>query len=129
MCLFFIAWDQTNSLVKIYVTLSNVQSLPKENVYCNFSDARSFELHVKGLENKDYVLIINKLLQPIVPEKCSYRVKSDKVIVSLSKSKEGNWSHITETEKKVNDVKSQKFDDMGGDKDPASSLMSMMKNL
>lgn len=116
-------------MVKIYVTLNNVQSLPKENVYCNFSDSRSFELHVKGLENKDYILVINKLLQPIIPEKCSYRVKSDKVIVSLAKSKQENWSHITETEKKVNDVKSQKFDDMGGDKDPASSLMSMMKNL
>lgn len=105
-----------------------MHTLAPENVYCNFHNDRSVELHVVGLENKEYVLTINKLLEPIDVGGSSYKVKNDMVIVSLAKKKLQNWSHITEFEKKASDAKAPKFDDMK-DQDPSQALMNMMKNL
>lgn len=71
------AWDQTSKYVKFYVTLSKVHTLPSENVHCTFT-SKSLELHVKALENKDYVLKINKLLNTINPETSTWKTKTGK---------------------------------------------------
>lgn len=60
----FQGWDQSDKYVKVFVTLKDVQNLPKEQVYCKLTE-RSMELNVENLDNKDYLLVINKLLEPI----------------------------------------------------------------
>lgn len=69
------AWDQTPKVVKFYVSLKNVQNVPAENVTCTFS-RKSLELNVKNLEDKDYIFTIKNLLEPIVPEQSTWKVKS-----------------------------------------------------
>lgn len=32
----FLAWDQSDKFLKIYVTLNGVHTLPKENIQCEF---------------------------------------------------------------------------------------------
>lgn len=59
-----LGWDQSDKYVKVFVTLKNVHNIPKEQVYCKLTD-KSMELHVDNLENKDYLLVINKLLHTI----------------------------------------------------------------
>jgi len=86
------------------------------------------ELRVMGLENKNYVLRINNLLQPIL--ECSCKAKKDMVVVSLKKSTSGKkWSHVTETEKRAADAKAPKKRDEGEVKDPSGGLMDMMKQM
>lgn len=68
-------WDQSDKYIKVFVTLKNVQSIPKEQVYCKLTD-RSMELHVENLENKDYLLVINKLLDAINIEESHWKQKT-----------------------------------------------------
>lgn len=74
----FTGWDQSDKYVKVFVTLKGVQNLPKEQVYCKLTE-KSMELHVENLENKDYLLIINKLLEPINVEESHWKQKTGKV--------------------------------------------------
>ncbi|KAG6443366.1 hypothetical protein O3G_MSEX002811 [Manduca sexta] len=123
-------WDQSDKYIKVFVTLKNVQTLSKDQVYCKLTE-RSMELHVDNLDNKDYLLVINKLLEPINIEESHWKQKTDMVVVFLAKSNPNvKWSHMTEIEKKFEDQRNSRFktDDMGK-KDPQDSIMSLMKNM
>ncbi|OXU25065.1 hypothetical protein TSAR_000903 [Trichomalopsis sarcophagae] len=120
------AWDQTEDFIKIYVTLNNVQSLPKESVFCNFSD-RSMDLHVRGLDNKNYELPINNLCEDINTSKSFYKVKTDMIIVSLAKKSKKNWTCITSVEKRIKAAKATPS--VSDPSDPNASLMSLMKKM
>ncbi|XP_066993423.1 calcyclin-binding protein [Anabrus simplex] len=121
------AWDQSDKFVKIFVTLKNVQTLNQSNVFCNFTK-RSVELHVQGLDDRNYHLPIMSLLEDIDVEKSYWKVKTDMVVVFLMKSKVGShWTHMTLPEKKAKEPKLPKMDT--GDTDPSASLMNMMKQM
>lgn len=120
------AWDQSEKFIKIYITLKNVQSLSKEAVYCNFTD-RSIDLHVMGLDNRNYLLPINNLCEEILPEKSYTKVKTDMIAIFLAKKTPKNWSHVTGVEKRIKEAKAPAVPDMGENNDPSSSLMSLMK--
>ncbi|KAG5897064.1 hypothetical protein JTB14_025880 [Gonioctena quinquepunctata] len=120
------AWDQTDKFVKFYITLKNVQDIPAENVKGKFSP-KSMEIIIEDLDGKDHALRINNFLKPVNPDQCTWRVKKDMVIVSAAKTSTDNWSHVTEWEKKANDLK---MPNLGAEKsDPSEGLMSMMKNM
>uniref|UniRef100_A0A1B6CCB6 Calcyclin-binding protein n=1 Tax=Clastoptera arizonana TaxID=38151 RepID=A0A1B6CCB6_9HEMI len=121
------AWDQSDKYVKIFVTLSKVHSLPKENTFATFSE-RSMELTVKELENRNYILSISNLLEPIDTKTSYWKVKTDMVVVFLSKTKENqNWSHLTASEKKAKEPKTTPKMDSSGD--PSAGLMDLMKQM
>ena len=123
------AWDQSEKFVKLYVTLKNVQTLPNESVTCNFTN-RSMDLHVFGLDNRNYHLPIINLCEKIDPEKSSYKVKNDMVVIFLAKKSPKNWSCVTGVEKKIKDAKENLFNpDPEAMSDPESSLMGMMKKM
>ncbi|XP_072386923.1 calcyclin-binding protein [Diabrotica undecimpunctata] len=120
------AWDQSEKYVKFYITLKNVQSVPAENVTCEFT-AKTVSLTVKDLDNKDHIWQIKNLLKNIDPAKSTWKVKTDMVLINAAKTSSDNWSHVTEWEKKASDSKTPKMDP---DKmDPSEGLMSLMKNM
>lgn len=121
-------WDQTNTTVKLYITLENVQQLPKESVVCYFTDT-SLDLRILGLDNKNYILTINNLCEEIDSSHSSFKVKKDVVIVSLVKKESKMWSHVTEIEKRIKTSKSSSIPDMGDDSDPGASIMNVMKKM
>lgn len=121
------AWDQTEDFIKIYVTLNNVQSLPKEAVFCNFSD-RSMDLHVRGLDNKNYELPINNLCEDINTSKSFYKIKTDMIIVNLAKKSTKRWTCVTSVEKRMKDSKVAPST-LSDPDDPNASLMSLMKKM
>ncbi|XP_033326769.1 calcyclin-binding protein [Megalopta genalis] len=120
-------WDQTDTSVKLYVTLENVQQLPKESVVCNFTE-KSLDLHVLGLDNKNYVLTINNLCEEIEPTKSCFKVKKDMVIVSVIKKEMKTWSHVTGIEKRIKTSKSS-LPDMDDESDTGSKIMNLMKTM
>ncbi|XP_015596983.1 calcyclin-binding protein [Cephus cinctus] len=122
------AWDQSDKYIKLYVTLKNVQSLPKEAVFCNFTD-KSIDLHVLGLDNRNYQLPINNLCEEIDPEKSYIKVKSDMIAIFLAKTTSKNWSHVTGVEKKITEAKAPSVPSMEEDSDPGASLMNLMKKM
>ncbi|XP_053610892.1 calcyclin-binding protein [Plodia interpunctella] len=124
-------WDQSDKFIQVFVTLKDVQTVPKEQVYCKLTE-RSMELHVDSLDNKDYLLVINNLLEPINVAECHWKQKTDRVVVFLAKKQQNvKWSHMTEIEKKFEDQRNNRFkaDDMDKNKDPQESIMSLMKNM
>ncbi|XP_013199432.1 calcyclin-binding protein [Amyelois transitella] len=123
-------WDQSDKYIQVFVTLKNVHTVPKEQVYCKLTE-RSMELHVDDLDNKDYLLVINKLLEPINIADSHWKQKTDRVVIFLAKQQQNvKWSHMTEIEKKFEDQRNNRFktDDMEK-KDPQESIMSLMKNM
>lgn len=125
-------WDQSDKYIKVFVTLKDVQSLPKEQVYCKLTD-KSMELHVENLDNKDYLLVINKLLDSINVEESHWKQKTDMVVIFLAKARPNiKWSHMTELEKKFEDQRNSKLKPATPDMDkadPQESIMSLMKNM
>ncbi|XP_003708176.1 calcyclin-binding protein [Megachile rotundata] len=122
------SWDQTNTTVKLYITLKDVHQLPKEAVICNFTE-KTLDLRVLGLDNKNYSLIINNLCEEIDTTHSTVKVKPDTVVVSLAKKLPKNWSHITEVEKRIKQSKSSVVPDMSDDSDPGANLMNLIKKM
>lgn len=121
-------WDQTSTTMKIYITLTNVHQLPKEAIVCNFTE-KSLDLHVFGLDNKNYHLPINNLCAEINTEKSNFKVKTDMIVVLLAKKIARDWSHVTLVEKRIKDAKSPSMPELGEDSDPSASLMNLMKKM
>lgn len=88
-------------VVKIYVPLEGVGSLPVDAVSCSF-EARCFDLRVRGHASgngKSLRLGGRELHDDVVPEGCSYKVMANKVVVTLAKvaGKSGScarWSKL-----------------------------------
>ncbi|CAH2043592.1 unnamed protein product, partial [Iphiclides podalirius] len=122
-------WDQSDKYIKVFVTLKNVQTVPKEQVYCKLTE-KSMELIVENLENKDYTLLINNLLEPINIGESHWKQKTDMVVIFLAKQNPNTkWSHMTEIEKKFEDKRNIRLNDGLEKKDPQESIMSLMKNM
>ncbi|XP_006614778.1 calcyclin-binding protein [Apis dorsata] len=121
-------WDQTNTTVKLYITLKDVHQLPKEAVICNFTE-KSLDLHVLGLDNKNYSLTINNLCEDINIDNSTVKTKTDMVVVSLAKKIAKHWSHVTGIEKRIKESKTSSVPDIGEDNDPGTSLMNLMKKM
>ncbi|XP_029032898.1 calcyclin-binding protein [Osmia bicornis bicornis] len=121
-------WDQTDTTMKLYVTLPNVQQLPMEAVTCNFTE-KSLDLRVLGLDNKNYSLTINNLCEEIDVNQSFVKIRTDLVIVSLAKKIEKNWSHVTGVEKRIKELKAAAVSDMSDDSDMGACLMNLMKKM
>uniref|UniRef100_K3WRB9 Calcyclin-binding protein n=1 Tax=Globisporangium ultimum (strain ATCC 200006 / CBS 805.95 / DAOM BR144) TaxID=431595 RepID=K3WRB9_GLOUD len=109
--------------VSVYVMsgVDGVGDLPKENVSCKFTK-NSFDLKILGLHEKNYRLVKTYLEKEIVSSKSSFRVKKNRVTITLWKAdKNSTWMSLTEK----NPGKSLK----PNADDPAAGIMDMMKNM
>ncbi|KOC65975.1 Calcyclin-binding protein, partial [Habropoda laboriosa] len=118
-------WDQTSTIVKLYISLKDVHQLPKEAVICDFTE-NSLDLRVLGLDNKNYNLTINNFCEDIDINNSNVKTKTDMVVISLAKKVAKNWSHVTGIEKRITESKSSLGPDISEDNDPGTSLMSLM---
>lgn len=123
------AWDQSEKFVKLFVTLKNVQTLESSQISCLFT-RRSVELRVKGLEHRNYYLPINNLLMDIDENKSHWKVKTDMVVVFLSKVEPTHWKHLTLSESQLKEShKKEISDDLDASSDPSQGLMNLMKKM
>ncbi|KAL3660003.1 hypothetical protein V7S43_014928 [Phytophthora oleae] len=109
--------------VAVYIMsgIDGVGNLAKENVTCHFTKT-SFDLKIIGLDNKNYRLFKQHLEKEIDPAKSSFRVKKNRVTLSLYKAdKDSTWMNLTAK----NPSKSAKPDTS----DPSAGIMDMMKNM
>ncbi|XP_001632969.2 calcyclin-binding protein [Nematostella vectensis] len=117
-------WDQSDKFVKIYITLPEVETVPKESLVPNFGD-RSVEVTVKGLKGVNYQLQICRLYSSIVPSTSYLKAKSGTLTVFLKKEKMGEkWEDVVYKEKK--DFKPPGLDES---KDPSEGIMDLMKKM
>lgn len=59
-----------------------MHNIPKEQVYCKLTE-KSMELHVDNLENKNYLLVINKLLNTINVGESHWKQKTGMYLLAL----------------------------------------------
>ncbi|GMF30185.1 unnamed protein product [Phytophthora fragariaefolia] len=107
--------------VAVYVMsgIDGVGDLPKENVTCHFTKT-SFDLKVCCCCVYCCSLVKQHLEKEIDPSKSSFRVKKNRVTISLHKAdKDNTWMNLTSK----NPLKSTKPDTS----DPAAGIMDMMK--
>ncbi|KAG4070594.1 hypothetical protein HA402_013514 [Bradysia odoriphaga] len=127
-------WDQSDKFIKLFVTLDGVHSASEDDVLAIFSPS-SIVLQIKGVNNKDFKLNINNLLESIDVEKSYRKIKTNMVTVYAKKVKEGSkWSHLTLTEQRLKAAKDSMLKDSADDgeldsKDPSAGLMNIMKKM
>ncbi|RLN51150.1 hypothetical protein BBJ29_006076 [Phytophthora kernoviae] len=110
--------------VAVYIMsgIDGVGALPKENVACQFTKT-SFDLKIIGLGNKNYRLIKQNLEKEIDPKRSSFRVKKNRVTISLIKAdKDNTWMNLTAK----NPTKGSSKPDSA---DPTAGIMGMMKDM
>lgn len=112
------AWDQGQygtPTVTIFVDIDDVGTV-KDKVNVTFTKS-SFDLTVHDLKGKNYRLVKDNLDKDIVPEKSTFVVKKNKVVIKLQKVKGEysyeNWASLT-SKKKREEVEASKKDPMGG---------------
>lgn len=118
-------WDQSDTFVKVYITLKQVHKIPADNVQVSFTD-RSFNVLVKDLEGKNYEMTVNNLLYPIVSEESSRKVKTDMVVVLCKKKTTKKWECFTQVEKQTKEKDKPAYDENA---DPGEGLMNMLKKI
>lgn len=126
-------WDQSDKFIKLFVTLDGVHGASEDDVVAIFNPS-SIVLQIKGVNNKDFKLNINNLLEPIDVEKSYRKIKTNMVTVYAKKVKEGTkWSHLTSVEHKLKTIKDNQLKDSADDdidtKDPSAGLMNIMKKM
>lgn len=84
------AWDQSDKFIKLFVVLNCVQNVGEDNVVAKFTE-NSIQLKVTGLENKDYVFVINNLLSNIDVDKSYRKVKTDTIAIYAKKAQESEY--------------------------------------
>lgn len=119
------AWDQSDKFMKLYVTLKDVHSLPKDQITCQFTN-KSVRLNVSDLNGKNHELYIANLMENILPDDSYHKVKTDTVLVMLRKGAVKTWGYVTKQESKAKESKKPKVDESA---DPNDSLMTMMKQM
>ncbi len=119
------AWDQggdgRSKFVHIYVNADGIGAI-KERVSCKFTSS-SFDLQVVNLNGENLRLFKDNLEKDIDPSASKFRVKSDRIVLSLRK-KEGQfgpelWTELVAKRQKKNTTK----------EDPTAGIMDMMKDL
>lgn len=81
-------WDQSDKFIKLFVTLDGVHGASEDDVVAVFNPS-SIVLQIKGVNNKDFKLNINNLLESIDVEKSYRKIKKNMVTIYAKKVKEG----------------------------------------
>lgn len=81
-------WDQSDKFIKLFITLEGVHSASEDDVSAIFNPS-SIVVQIRGVNNKDYKLNINNLLESIDVEKSYRKIKTNMVTVYAKKVKEG----------------------------------------
>jgi len=107
-------------MVYIMSNIDGVGALPRNQVTCDFTPS-SFDLKIKQLNGKNYRLIRHNLEKEVNPQKCSFKVKKNRVVIALWKADEKNtWMNLTAKNPAVA-AKSK------NSSDPTAGIMDMMK--
>jgi len=123
--------DESAKLMKVYITLPNIEKLTQEQVSCDFTE-HSFRVFVSNHNGKNYLLEILKLAGKIEVAGSSCRVKSGNVIVALKKVESKMWGCLTDAEKKAKEKKDNEMDskkDSMDSSDPSAGIMNLMKKM
>lgn len=120
------SWDQTDSTVKVYISLEGVDSLPAESLSTNFtSTSVVFTAHGLGEQGtKHYRFSVPQLGREIDPAKSKLIVKKGRVVISMRKAEQNtNFGNLHF--EKPKEAKAPEIDKA----DPQAGIMDMMKNL
>ncbi|XP_064099899.1 calcyclin-binding protein-like [Macrobrachium nipponense] len=118
------SWDQSDKFVKLYITLKNVQSLPKEKIISSFEE-KSFNLTVQELDGKNHHLTIANLASKVKVDASYHKVKTDMVVVFLAKAEAKKWGAVTAEEVQILEARKPK----GSADDPSGGMMDLMKQM
>jgi len=123
------SWDQSEKFVSVYLTgLAGLPALDQDKIKVTFAE-QAVSVRVEDLNGKTFLFNINKTCHKIIPDKSSFKVKSDYLRVYLCKLNPGSsWSHFTAAEKAAADA-TKKSEPKMDESDPSAGLMNMMKKM
>ncbi|KAK8792967.1 hypothetical protein WA158_005131 [Blastocystis sp. Blastoise] len=118
------SWDQDTKKVFIYLMdgFEGIGNVPKEQITSSFSN-NSFELVIKGFNNKNYKFAQNNLFGEIDAEKSSVKIGKNRITIYLIKKDSNNWDSMNRTKPLLNPTMP------GPSADPNAGLMDMMKQM
>mmetsp|Transcript_46725 Transcript_46725/g.124927 ORF Transcript_46725/g.124927 Transcript_46725/m.124927 type:complete len:224 (-) Transcript_46725:12-683(-) len=76
--------EQDKSCISVYMTLPGVHEIPANKV-CIWFRASSLEVRVVDLNGKNWCWVAQELWGQIDPDRCTYKIRRDKLSLKLSK--------------------------------------------
>ena len=85
-------YESGEKYIKVLLDFPEAKKLiPRENITCKF-DSRSFECLVHDYKGENFKFAVPKLHCRVLPEDCSFGFKSNNVVITLRKKRNGdNW--------------------------------------
>ena len=121
------SWDQTDSLVKIYLNIDDFKSVTKELIRTELLDKNQTVVIIV-----DNAKLIIKNLSHSIANEDSIKITKNFIIINLKKEENKKWSSLQKDATK--NAANKGLDDFAGSKgekeeDPSASMMKMMKSL
>lgn len=88
------AFCDEGKCVKLYITMNNIGEKCTDEDITLESNESSFSLVIRNFKEEDQVLSFGKLTANITSAK--YRIKKDRIILTLRKETEGEWHTIND---------------------------------
>uniref|UniRef100_A0A0K0F9Y5 Calcyclin-binding protein (inferred by orthology to a human protein) n=1 Tax=Strongyloides venezuelensis TaxID=75913 RepID=A0A0K0F9Y5_STRVS len=118
------SYEDSEAKLKLYVTIAGAKEAPVESFDLNVgSDSLFFK--AKDINGRDYEFILKGLFDKVIPEECTFKQKTDMILITLSKAKKEKWSSVL----KLNDKKKSALKKDYDDSNPQESIMNMMKEM
>ena len=91
-CTKYTFYESGEKYVKVLLDFPDAKKLlSKDKIQCNF-DIRSFEIMIHDYNGENFTFAVPKLHCRILPPDCSFGFKSNNVVVTLRKKRNGdNW--------------------------------------
>uniref|UniRef100_A0AC35UH38 Calcyclin-binding protein n=1 Tax=Rhabditophanes sp. KR3021 TaxID=114890 RepID=A0AC35UH38_9BILA len=120
------SYEDTPSAMKIYLTVKGAKELDDKdfNLSCT---STSFVFTGKNIQNEHFKFSKTGLFASIVPASCSFKRKTDMILLTLKKVKNEKWTDVLPVEKKS--LSTPKVDEDGNEIKPEDSIMSLMKEM
>jgi len=85
-------YESGEKYIKVLLDFPDAKKLiSKDQITCNF-DVRSFEIFINDYKGANYTFAVPKLHCRILPPDCSFGFKSNNVVITLRKKRNGdNW--------------------------------------
>ncbi|KAI8970527.1 hypothetical protein BDB01DRAFT_815125 [Pilobolus umbonatus] len=88
------AWNQTDRLITLYLTLENAITISDEQVMLCI-ETQSIELNIHNHNGKHYKFRVGQLYGAVIPEYHRIRFKQHKIIINLKKAVESKeWTSL-----------------------------------
>uniref|UniRef100_A0A0N4ZK22 Calcyclin-binding protein n=1 Tax=Parastrongyloides trichosuri TaxID=131310 RepID=A0A0N4ZK22_PARTI len=117
------SYEDSNKTLKLYIPIPGAKEASLESFRLNIK-SEELAFNATDINGKDYEFILKGLYGKVIPEECTFKQKTDMILIVLKKAKEDKWSTVL----KLGDKK-KKMDLDTNETNPEEGIMNLMREM